>query len=260
MLWHSALSYKAWLDTRWRFLIGLAVLTLSAGAIVFTYDDVLKLLPLAAQVDPTTAVGRQISEQAQLVTDYRSYIWSQWIRDDMRQLAALFAVVIAAGGLLSQASRGGGLFTLSLPVSRAQLLGARAWIGLAELAALTVLPLLLIAALSPVANQRYGIGDALMHGLAMFAGASVLFAGTMLLSTVFNDIWRPPLIVLCVTVVMHAARLILQLPDAPSLLGVMTGEHFFWTRELPVVGLLITAALSAAMLYAASLNVARRDF
>ena len=46
MLWH-----KAWLDTRSRFLIGLALLALSAFAAVFSYPKVMKLLPLAPAVD-----------------------------------------------------------------------------------------------------------------------------------------------------------------------------------------------------------------
>ena len=44
MLW-----YKSWLETRWRFLIGLVLLMLSAGGTVLTYPHVVKLLlPLAA--------------------------------------------------------------------------------------------------------------------------------------------------------------------------------------------------------------------
>ena len=50
----------------------------------------------------------------------------------------LFAVLLGTGGLLSQASGGGALFTLSLPVSRNRLLGVRAATGLAELLVLAL--------------------------------------------------------------------------------------------------------------------------
>src|SRR5205809_138736 len=43
MLW-----YKAWLETRWRFLIGLLILILSVMGTVFAYPRVEKLLPLVA--------------------------------------------------------------------------------------------------------------------------------------------------------------------------------------------------------------------
>jgi len=78
-------------------------------------------------------LGRRIAEGAALVRDYRTYIWSQWFRQSFRELWAVFAVVLGTGGLLAQASRGGALFTLSLPVSRGRLLGVRAATGLAEL-------------------------------------------------------------------------------------------------------------------------------
>ena len=35
MLWQ-----KMWLETRWRFLIGLALMACSAGGVVFTYPHV----------------------------------------------------------------------------------------------------------------------------------------------------------------------------------------------------------------------------
>ena len=53
MLW-----YKSWLETRWRFLIGLALLMLSACGTVLAYPAVQELLPLAAQI------GRQRASSA----------------------------------------------------------------------------------------------------------------------------------------------------------------------------------------------------
>ena len=64
-------------------------------------------------------------------------------------LLTLFAVLLGTGGLLSQASGGGALFTLSLPVSRNRLLGVRAATGLAELLVLAFVPSLLLPLLSP---------------------------------------------------------------------------------------------------------------
>jgi len=42
MLW-----YKSWLETRWRFLIGLVLLMIVAAGTVFDYPAVAKLAPLA---------------------------------------------------------------------------------------------------------------------------------------------------------------------------------------------------------------------
>src|SRR5688572_18177370 len=125
MLW-----YKAWLETRWRFLIGLVLLMFSACGVVIGYQEVIKLLPLAPKVDLSGELGRRVIEAMELARTYRGYVWSQGFRQNLIQTWTLFAVILGTGGLLSQASGGGALFTLSLPTTRSRLLGVRAATGL----------------------------------------------------------------------------------------------------------------------------------
>jgi ABC-2 type transport system permease protein len=255
MLW-----YKSWLETRWRFVIGLILLMLSAAATVLAYPQVVKLLPMVSNVDLSGEIGRRITESLLLARDYRGYVWSQWFGQKMTQQWSLFAVLLGTGGLLAQSSGGGALFTLSLPVSRNRLLGVRAATGLAELLLLALVPSLLIPVLSPTIGHTYGIGDALVHSACMFIAGSVLFCLAFLLSTVFSDVWRPLLIVLCVAIVLGLSEYVF--PDlAPySLFRVMSAEVYFRGGGLPWLGLLASAALSVVMLYAATRNIARQDF
>ncbi len=46
MLW-----YKSWLETRWRFIIGLVVLMCSAAGTVLAYPKVIKLMPLVPTIE-----------------------------------------------------------------------------------------------------------------------------------------------------------------------------------------------------------------
>ena len=255
MLW-----YKAWLETRWRFVLGLGLLVCSAVAIVLAYPQVIRLLPAASRLDAGSALGRQVAERAALAADYRGYIWSQWFGESLRQLWALCAVLLGTGGLLAQASGGGALFTLSLPVSRRRLLGVRAATALAELAIFAIVPPLVLPLLSPAVGETYGLADALVHGVCMLIAGSTLFSLTFLLSTVFNDVWRPPLITLCFATVMSLVRQVVGWPSSASLLGVMTGESYFRGHGLPWLGLFLCSAVSSALMYAATLNIARQDF
>src|SRR5258707_40823 len=122
MLW-----YKSWLETRWRFFIGLALLVLSAGGVVYAYPQVMKLLPREGDLDTSGALGQRIKDAVELSRDYRGYVWSEWMRQNLTQIATLFAVILGSGGPYSQRSE---LFTLSLPVSRQRLVGVRALAGL----------------------------------------------------------------------------------------------------------------------------------
>jgi hypothetical protein len=255
MLW-----YKSWMETRWRFLIGLVVLMLSAASTVLVYPEVVKLLPVVPKPDLSGEIGRRIAEAMELARDYRGYVWSQWFMQNMPQMWGLFAVLLGTGGLLSQASGGGTLFTLSLPASRNRLLGVRAATGLAELLVLAFVPSLLLPVLSPIVGQTYGIGDALVHSACLFVAGAVFFSLAFLLSTVFTDVWRPLLIVLCVATALAIFEQFFRDLSRYSLFRVMSAEVYFRGGGLPWLGLLASAALSVAMLYAATRNIARLDF
>jgi ABC-2 type transport system permease protein len=255
MLW-----YKAWLETRWRFVIGLVLLVVSATVAVIAYPRLVKLLPLVPTVEVGGELGRRIKEAADLMRDYRGYVWSQWLRQSMTQLLTLFALLLGTGGLLSQAPRGGAIFTLSLPVSRNRVLGVRAATGLAELLVLAFVPPLLLPMLSPAVGETYGIGDALAHGACLFVASAVVFSLTSLLSTVFTDVWRPALIAGCAAAVLGICEPFFPNLARYSLFGIMDGEVYFRGGGLPWLGLLASTAAAVAMLYTATRNIARQDF
>ena len=246
MLW-----YKSWLETRWRFLIGLALLLCLAGATVFTYPQVMKLMPMVP-TNVTGPLGERIREAAALARDYRGYVWSQWFRQNGRQWTTLFAIILGTAGLLTPSS--GALFTLSLPVSRRRLLGIRAATGLSELLLLAFLPALVIPMLSPAIRENYNVGNALVHSACLFVVTSVFFSLAFLFSTFFDDLWRPLLIALAIAIALGIADQIF------GIYRVMSAETYFRTGHLPWSGLAITAAASAAFCYAAVINIQRRDF
>lgn len=251
MLW-----YKSWLETRWRFIAGLALLIASASASVLFYPEVLKLLPAASKLELGGEIGRRVNESVALASNYRGYIWSQFFLHNMPQMWALFAALIGTGGLLAQSAGGGALFTLSLPATRNRLVGVRAATGLLELLVLALVPVLLLPVLSPLVGERYGFGEALLHGGWLFLAGAVYFCLACLLSTVFADIWRPFLIVACVVFFDQ----ILREASPVSIFRLMSAEGHFRGNGLPWLGLLASMVASAAFLYAASRNIARQDF
>jgi ABC-2 type transport system permease protein len=255
MLW-----YKSWLETRWRFLIGLVLLMCSAGGVVLTYPRVVELLPLVPAVDVGGEIGRRIRDAVELARDYRGYVWSQAFRQNLTQMVTLFAVLLGTGGLLSEASGGAASFTLSMPASRNRLLGIRAAAGLGELLLLALVPALLIPLLSPTIGESYGVGSALVHAVCLFVAGAAFFSLAFLLSTIFGDLWKPLLVALLVAMFLAVSEQVVGGLSRYGIFGVMSGETYFRTGQLPWVGLFASAALSLAMLYGASVNFARRDF
>jgi ABC-type transport system involved in multi-copper enzyme maturation permease subunit len=255
MLW-----YKSWIDTRWRFVLGLVLLAASACASVLSYPQVLKMLPLAGTIDIGGVIGERVRENLELVRDYRGYVWSQVIRSNLTQTATLFAVLLGSGSPLAEGSRGAAIFTLSLPASRNEVLGVRASTGLGELLLLALVPSLAIPLLSPVIGQTYGVGSALVHATCLFFATATFFSLAFLLSSAFGDLWRPLLIAVGVAVLVRLAEVVFPGLSRYGIFGLMNGETYFRTGGVPWAGLLVSAALSAAMLYGATLRTARKDF
>lgn len=253
MLW-----YKSWLDTRWQFLIGMALVLCSAGGVVFIWPKIVALMPLASEIHVQGEIGRRIREGVELSSHYRGFIWSQWFRQNLAQLGTLLAIVLGTGGLLSH--RSAALFTLSLPVSRANLIFTRAALGLAELAAIVFIPSLVICLLSPAVGKTYSLGEALLHSFCVLVTAAAFFSLALLLTAVFNDLWRPLLIGILIAVALAVVSQIFPDLAVFGFYRVMSAETYFRGGSLPWIGLLACAAASAAMIYGAAIRIARQDF
>jgi hypothetical protein len=94
MLWH-----KTWLETRWRFVIGLALLAIVACGNVFEYPAVVRLMPLASAIDTSGEIGRRLKEAAELQREYRGFVWWQWFR---QKIIVILGVVLSAASSSAQ--------------------------------------------------------------------------------------------------------------------------------------------------------------
>src|SRR4030095_1782804 len=257
MLWH-----KAWLETRWRFISALLILTVLCARKVFDYLATQRLLP---QLNATTEIpaaeatglGDLIREAIEIQKDFRGFIWYQAFSQNLTQMGVFFAILLGCGGLLSEASEGSALFPLSLRVARKQLLGAGTGAGLAQLFAIAMVPPLAIPLLAPSIGQHFTIVDALAHGVCVFCVGAVFFSLASFLSTLFADIWRPLLIGIAIAcVIAIVSTVVPQL----GIFRVMSGESYFKTGSLPWAGFLTSAVIATALLYSAAETLERRDF
>jgi ABC-2 type transport system permease protein len=253
MLW-----YKVWLETRWRFLIGLAVLMVFACGAVLDYPAIARLNASVSAIDAPGNLGRLIREAAETQRTYRGFIWFQWYRQNLVQTWTILAVLLGSGGLLASSS-GAALFALSMPASRTKLASVRAATALLELLVLALLPSLLIPVLSPVIGQHYALGDTAVHTVSLFLAGSVFFSLAFLLSAVFDDFWRPMLITCAVALSQTLVGALVGLPFS-GLLRVMSAESYFRAGQVPWIGFGLAVFAGLLMLCAAVAIVERRDF
>ena len=253
MLW-----YKHWLETRWRFFIGLALLTALSAMVVFT--EPLTSAAIDNFQDPGGMLGEILREQIMISKTYEGYVWVQWFNKNLLFGWILFAILIGVGGVVTESSRGGALFTLSLPVTRRRMLAVRAATGAGELAVLALAPSLLIPLLSLLIGETYGAGEVIVYALLMIAGGIVFFAFSILLSTIFSDKIKPVVVGLVAVFVLETVSLLVKKFAPYSLTGIMSGASYFRTGELPLAGLAASLAVAAVMFYLSLRIVERRDF
>jgi hypothetical protein len=250
MLW-----YKAWLDTRSRFWIGLVLLMLSAAGVVVGFPRVQRIG--AVDLDPNDPLFQVLSDALELSRTFRGFVWHEWFRQNALTIGALFAALLGTSNMFSS-SRRGVLFTLSLPVSRRQWFATRAATGLAELLVLMVMPALVIALLGVATGQPYSIGEGLVYALCGFVGVATFFGLALLLSTIFQDMWRPVVIVCLVAVCLSFLELLV--PSGFGIFSTLSAEQYFRGGSLPWAGLGLFVLAAAGLLYAAAHQVERLDF
>jgi hypothetical protein len=252
MLW-----YKAWIDTRWRFLIGLGLLVCVALGNALAYSSADAYLVSALAAGPQGLLADEINRTGQLMNTFRGFIWVQVIRQNLCGLWMIFAVLLGAESLLSR--RKGAIFTLALPVSRRHLFSVRAATDLAELFLLALIPLLLIPLTAPAVGHTYKLADALVHGLSIFAGGIVFYGLARLLAAVFDERWKPIVITLAAALLAELCNNFIPavVPFNPA--GVMDGERYFRTGTPAWAGLFIWTGIAMALLYGAVRSTEKRD-
>src|SRR5262249_50339209 len=106
MLW-----YKAWLETRWRFLIGLLLMLCCAALVVFEYPSVVRLMRQLPAVAADGEVGRRVEEEVRLSRQFPGFVWSHAFRQDLATVGTFFSVILGVGGLLPRTGGDATVFT-----------------------------------------------------------------------------------------------------------------------------------------------------
>lgn len=181
------LAYKAWRESQVRMLISLGALIWFCALFVLFRPGVRDAAPFA------------------------EFIADKIYEGGLRYLFVVFVAVLGLGGLLPERARGSAAFTLSIPVTRARLTAARALVGLVEVAALALVPAVVVTILAPVVHESFPAVEALRLSASWLAGGSALFGASFFWSVVLAG----PYSALATSIVTFFAYMIL-VRDWPS--------------------------------------------
>ena len=167
------LFYKAWRESRSKFLISVLALTGYCALQVWFYQPGLP------------SQGRFSN------ASYEQYVDNQVFAGMGGGLFILLTIFLGAGGLLRERARHTAVFTLALPVRRAGLVGTQIAVGLTEVTSIAILPALLIQPLSATVDQSYLMAEALRFSVVRLICGTFIFAVSLLLSNVLKGEYTP---------------------------------------------------------------------
>jgi ABC-2 type transport system permease protein len=175
MLW-----YKAWLETRSRFVISLV------GCVAFCMMWVVEF-------------GRGIVAsrgQAGLFDLFHS------VHAGLSFCWVLAVTFLMMGGLLQEKIVGASAFTLGLPVSRLRLMSVRFAMGFVQAIALAVVPWIGMLAYGQVAGYHYSFWQLCFHVFLLLGGGMIFLAIAFLVSSVVEGQYTAPVVSIGVSAVL----------------------------------------------------------
>ena len=145
----NMLFYKAWIETRVRFVAGL----IAAAIICIFYMEQHAWLVRMWSADMQNPHGYHMKWMPLGIHEYGWYLWHYLYDNYLQQVWALFAILFAFGGLVRERNGGTVLFSLGLPVSRRRWLFTRLAVALLQSFALSLFAVLVVVIGSAVIHQ-----------------------------------------------------------------------------------------------------------
>jgi len=225
MLW-----YKAWMETRVRFLFSLCGMVAIPSYYVY-YE------------------AQGVKQFAQLDWYYRSLHTGHGLIAAMWVAAVIFLMM---GGLLREKAVGASSFTLALPVSRTGLMRVRILCGVCQAMTLAVVPWMAMFLVSRATGMATSIYQAVFHVVLLAGGGLVFLALALLVSSVVEGEYTAPAVSFGMLFV--DATVLGASSGTFSSWGFIMGWGYFDRKTQLLVGSIPWVHLMASILLAALLS------
>jgi putative exporter of polyketide antibiotics len=123
-----------------------------------------------------------------------------------------------------------------------------------------LVPSLMFPIISRLIGGELTFGSTVVYALLLSLGGMVFPAFAFLLMAVFNNQWKALTVGIAVTIAMFFPVRIAEEFPWWNVYHVMSGETYFRYGKIPWLGLLVSLAVSASMVFAAVRIYERRDF
>lgn len=209
---------KELLEARWKFIIFafLAVLLASANSAVYT---VAKSMTATGLPD---IAGLQEKVQATFIS-FDAYVWGNWFGNNAGTLFSLLAVILGAGLIAGEVSKGTIFFLLSKPIGRERIILTKYGISAAILLGAILCGSVALFISSLVMDHPQDVLRLLNASILLWFGLLFVLGLALVFSVIFQDVIRPLVFTLLITILL----------GIPALLPAtqIWGLPYYWTSR-----------------------------
>jgi ABC-type transport system involved in multi-copper enzyme maturation permease subunit len=246
-----ALWYKAWLESRVRFLTSAAVL-------------------IAYCVSFVEQARRNFPPVFEPHIPYSVFVWRGVYNGIDTLLFVAVALLLGLGGLQRERAAGTAGFTLALPATRAGLLLPRIVVAMLEMTVLSIVPAVIVPLMSARIGHFYPTSDAIRFAALFTATGGVWVAAGILWSTVTRAEYTGAAAAILTPVMYGVVVNGTALGRWPSanIFNVMNGAHLsyldpgtsLFTGTFPWGVVIVLALVAAAFVTVSAVALAWSDF
>ena len=227
---------------RFKFFVGLAVMTFIGLFIVLTYDYMMKLLEVA----PIPQYAReQFGAQIEMMRNYRYYVWSQWFAKNFLQVGSILAIVFGAG--------------MGNPVSSRNIFNVKYVVSFVSLALAGIFATVVMYAGIIAAGHFYPMVQLIEHTVVSLAGLAVIFSIAAYFSTVFDQTLKSGIVSALVAGVMFIPSLFAGVQEY-SVFYQMQGVEIVTGKGFPIIPFSVMLLLSGGLFWLARNRFSKKDF
>jgi len=184
--------FKEWLESRWRFFIGLIVFSFFSLLNVVLYPW-LKTLITPEFISMMELILKQMPfvspEQIQgaFNLNWNVYLYSSWVSKTLYQGMAIYLLFMAAPLLSSEESRGTLEFLIAKPISSFRIITAKYSVSLIETIIVALFSTLILYPASLYMNEVFDFSLFLSGLIQSIAGIAFLFSVAFCISSLCKD-------------------------------------------------------------------------
>lgn len=259
------LLHKAWLETRSRFIFGIA---LAVGVCLFFVIGNPLIIKQWLEDRIEHPDWYEAAWLSRAIDEYPFFLWHFLFSGMLQQLIVLFALLLGFGGLAHEKVTGTVSFSLSLPVTRRGFFWSRTLVVVLELLAIGVVAAIVLFASSYIIGKSIPLVECCAHCLLVVLGSLVFYGYAVFLSNILSGEYTATLVGISTVALLYSilqpyvdAGSMPPMINAINIPKVMAGvPRISSIVEFPWLGLMASACVSAALLFISSYIIEKNDF